>query len=135
MPASSSAWVIGFEGYLGADVGKAGRLVGQVTGPPHAGDIEIALELDFETVNGNAACHRIGVDADGEKQHPRAGMEVPEGFGAVLSPSSPGWLIDHIRRQEADKIEMAELTFRDGFALERLDYRGIVRLSLWRSAG
>ncbi len=37
----------------------------------------------------------------------------------------PRWLIDYIRRQGADEIEMAELTFRDGFALERLDCRGI----------
>ena len=49
---------------LGAHIGEADRLVGEVAGSPHAGDVEVAFQLDLELENGNAAGNSVGVDPD-----------------------------------------------------------------------
>src|SRR5260221_8383469 len=49
---------------LDADVGEADRLLADVAGAPHRGDVEIALEFEFELVDGPAAVNRVGMQAD-----------------------------------------------------------------------
>src|SRR5580692_10611933 len=51
---------------LDANVREADRLLADVAGAPDGGDVEIALEFQFELVDGPAAMHGVGVQADRE---------------------------------------------------------------------
>src|SRR3984885_16137037 len=51
---------------LDPHVGEADRLLADVAGAPDRGDVEVALELQFELVDDPAAMHGIGVQPDRE---------------------------------------------------------------------
>src|SRR6266567_5103993 len=51
---------------LDAHVGEADRLLADVAGAPHRGDVEIAFELELELVDDPAAVDRVGMQADGK---------------------------------------------------------------------
>src|SRR5690606_12754376 len=55
-----------FHVHLDANVGKADRLLADITGSPDSRDIEVPLKFEFELVDGPAAMHRVGVKANGE---------------------------------------------------------------------
>src|SRR5215212_8726890 len=51
---------------LDADIREADRLLADVAGAPNGGDVEVALEFEFELVDDPAAVDGVGVEADGK---------------------------------------------------------------------
>ncbi len=51
---------------LDPHIREADRLVADVAGAPHCGDIEIAFEFELELVDDPAAMHGIGMQTDRE---------------------------------------------------------------------
>src|SRR6266478_9766322 len=45
-------------------VGEPDRFLADITGAPHGGDVEIALELKLELVDDPSGMHRVGVESD-----------------------------------------------------------------------
>src|ERR1700729_2267012 len=105
---------------LDANVGKADRLLADVASAPDGGDVEIALKFQFELVDGPAAMHGVGVQADG-----KAGTERGErglgGIGRGVVAEQARRFVDDIRRKVADIVGVAELAFGPRLALKGLD--------------
>ncbi len=105
---------------LDPHVGEADRLLADVAGAPDRGDVEIALELEFELVDGPAAVNRVGVEADRE-----AGAERGErGFrriGRGVVAEQARRFVDDIGREVADVVGVAELALRHRLAFQGLD--------------
>src|SRR3984957_14345621 len=105
---------------LDANVREADRLLADVAGAPDGGDVEIALEFQFELVDGPTAMHGIGVKANGE-----AGTQCRKrglgGIGRGVVTEKARRVVDDVWRKVADVVGVAELAFGHRLAFQGLD--------------
>ena len=103
-----------------AHVGEADRLLAEIAGAPDAGDVEVALEREFEFAHSPAAMHGVGVQADSE-----AGAEGGErGFGRIgrcVVAEQARRLVDDVGGEIADVVGVTELALGDRLAFQGLD--------------
>jgi hypothetical protein len=111
---------VAFHVDLHPHIGEADRLFAGVAGAPYRGDVEVALEFEFELLHLPAAMHGIGVQADRQARAERCERSFGRIWRRVVA-QQPRRLIDDIWFEIADVVEVTEAAFRDGLALQRLD--------------
>src|SRR5579872_248626 len=73
---------------LDPNIGEADRLFTGVAGAPDGRDVEVALELEFELVDGPAAMHGVGVQAHGKTRAKRGERRLMD-WAPCRLPISP----------------------------------------------